>query len=123
MVLLRLLDPAFVNDPADFSFRRKKGFLGIGKPVLDKSNRYCHLRSGFEFINIGCEALGGGFRKSQSMIGLVQSKIEIFTFHRFTLVLFHAFSWRFTRTDSSRFSLGDEEVRGLILPVRKRLAA
>lgn len=98
MVLLWLLDPAFVNDSANLSFRRKKGFLGVRKPILDKSDRYCHFRSGFEFINIGCKALGGGFCKPQSMIGLVQSKIEVFTFHRFTLGLFHAFSWRFTRT-------------------------
>jgi hypothetical protein len=93
VVLLWLLDPAFVNDPANLSFRRKKGFLGIGKPVLDKSNRYRHFRSGFEFINIGCEAVGGRFCKPQSMIGLVQSKIEIFTFHGFTFVLVHAFSF------------------------------
>ena len=59
MVLLWLLNP--VNDLANLSFRRKKGFLGIGKPVLDKSNRYRHFRSGFEFINIGCEAFGSGF--------------------------------------------------------------
>jgi hypothetical protein len=82
VVLLWLLDP--VNDPANLSFRGKKGFLGIGKPILDKSSRYCHFRSGLEFINIGCEALGGRFCKPQSMIGLVQSKIKIFTFHRFT---------------------------------------
>ena len=119
MVLLWLLDP--VNDPANLSFRRKEGFLGIGKPVLDKSSRYCHFRSGLEFINIGCEALGGRFCKPQSMIGLVQSKIKIFTFHRFTLVLFHMFV---ALRELVFCSLtGDEDLRGRILPVRKRLAA
>jgi hypothetical protein len=36
-VLLRLRNPAFVDKPANLSFRGKKGFLGIGELVLDES--------------------------------------------------------------------------------------
>lgn len=85
VVFLWRLDPGFVNDPANLFFRRKQRFLGVGKPVLNKSQRSCRGRSRFQLIDIRCEAFGGGFCKPQSMIGLVQGKVEVFTFHRFTL--------------------------------------
>jgi hypothetical protein len=61
-----------------------KGSLRVTELVLDVSDGDCGVRPGFEFIQVGCKAIGRRFGKSKGMRGFIQGKEKDFAFHRFT---------------------------------------
>jgi hypothetical protein len=75
---------SFLDEAADLAFCGGKGALRVRELILDVGDRNCGLGSGFEFINVGCEALGGRFCKPKGVRGFMQGKEEDFAFHRFT---------------------------------------